>query len=101
LWNPNLIYIYIIFRSDITALDASYVKQLEDARSASKGQLREQSLKLNDLRIAYESLQRRTQKSKLFAKKASVTIGAGGEKRQQSSRTRPQSAAISGRHATK
>ena len=68
----------------------NYIKGLEEKKDLYQSSLREQALKLNNLRIAYESLQRRMIKSTQAGRK--VVTGLGGSK---GSRQRPQSAAIS------
>jgi len=84
----------------------NYIKELEDEKAMHRDKLREQSLKLNDLRIAYESLQRRSQKAMLRGVgggKAAGTAIAGGKSKslRRPMSARPQSAGAGIRFATK
>jgi hypothetical protein len=64
----------------------NYIKELEDSRDSYQASVREQAHKLKDLRIAYESLQRRALKSQ--------TRKGVRPKSSNGNRVRPQSAAV-------
>ncbi|GMH74374.1 hypothetical protein TrLO_g3214 [Triparma laevis f. longispina] len=65
----------------------NYIKELEDSRDSYQASVRDQAHKLKDLRIAYESLQRRASKAKRG--------GGGGRPKSGGGNRRPQSAAVS------
>ena len=80
----------------------NYIKELEDEKTNYRAQLREQSLKFKDLRVAYESLQRKAMKAKAAAGVAGAVPGASmpvaptpaGTGSMNKPPTRPQSAAV-------